>query len=139
MRMPKSAKHYWAKKVIMIERVNPFAKKVVKYLTEGKSALDLGCGYGTDTIYFARKGMRMTALDFSKASVESVKQKAKNAHIHSIKILQHDLSKKLPFPDRSFDAVYAHLSIHYFDDATTRRIIAEIKRVLKPNGLLFVY
>ena len=80
----------------------------------------------------------MTALDFSIASVESVRQKAKDAHIDSIHILQHDLSKKLPFPNGSFDAVYAHLSIHYFDDATTHRIIAEIGRVLKPGGLLCV-
>lgn len=136
--MPRSAKQYWAKKVMTIERVNPFAKKVMKYLTDGMSVLDLGCGYGTDTVYLARKGMRMTAFDFSKASVESTIQKAKDAHIDSIKVLQHDLSKKLPFRNNSFDAVYAHLSIHYFDEATTHRIIAEIERVLKPSGLLFV-
>jgi SAM-dependent methyltransferase len=44
----------------------------------------------------------------------------------------------LPFADRSFDAVYAHLSVHYFDDAVTRSVFAEMRRVLRPGGFLFV-
>jgi len=34
--------------------------------------------------------------------------------------------------------VYAHLSIHYFDDKTTRAIIEEIDRILKPGGVLCI-
>jgi ubiquinone/menaquinone biosynthesis C-methylase UbiE len=136
--MSGSAKQYWSKKVVTIERVNPFVKKVMKYVTKGMSVLDLGCGYGTDTLYLARKGMHMTALDFSAASVESVRKKTTKAHLDSVKVLQHDLSKKLPFSKGSFNAVYAHLSIHYFDDKTTHRIIVEIERILKPGGLIFV-
>jgi len=136
--MHQDPKKYWAQKTITREEVNVFAKKSAKYLSQGMSVLDLGCGYGTDTIYLAKKGLKVTAIDFSEASVSRLREKVSDKGVHSITILQHDLSKKLPFPDRTFDAVYAHLSIHYFDDATTRRVIAENMRVLKPNGFFFV-
>ncbi len=48
---------------------------------------------------------------------------------------QVDLKEKLPFEDNSFDIVYAHLSLHYFDQETTFGIINEIERILKPGGL----
>lgn len=40
--------------------------------------------------------------------------------------------------DNSFDVVYAHLSLHYFDDETTKKIFKKISFILKPGGYLFV-
>jgi len=45
------------------------------------------------------------------------------------------MSEKLPFADSSYDLIFASLSIHYFDDRTTKNLISEIKRVLKKDGL----
>ena len=42
----------------------------------------------------------------------------------------------MPFRDRAFDAVYARLSLHYFPDAVTRQMFGEIRRVLRPDGML---
>jgi len=54
----------------------------------------------------------------------------------SVEIQKADLREELPFDDASFDVVYAHLSLHYFDHETTTRLIGEIQRVLKPGGVL---
>ncbi len=56
------------------------------------------------------------------------KQSAKLS-IHKI-----DHSQPLPYDDQLFDVVVASLSLHYFDWQQTRAIIAEISRVLTPNG-----
>ena len=41
----------------------------------------------------------------------------------------------MPFKDDEFDLVFANLSIHYFSDSDTKKIISEIKRILKNDGL----
>jgi len=43
-----------------------------------------------------------------------------------------------PFAAASFDIVYAHLSLHYFDHATTAALTKECRRVLRPGGVLCV-
>ena len=48
-----------------------------------------------------------------------------------------DIAEILPFEDNSFDVVIADLSLHYFRDDVTKRVIQEIRRVLKKNGYLF--
>ena len=44
---------------------------------------------------------------------------------------------EFPFEDNSTDLVIADLSLHYFKEKDTNRIISEIKRILKLNGYLF--
>jgi ubiquinone/menaquinone biosynthesis C-methylase UbiE len=49
---------------------------------------------------------------------------------------QLDVSQPLPFPDSSFDVVFAELLLHYFPDTIMQQIMTEISRVLKPGGIL---
>ncbi len=46
------------------------------------------------------------------------------------------MSKGLPFEDNLTDIIIGDLSLHYFTEQQTFKILDEIKRVLKPNGLL---
>ena len=52
-----------------------------------------------------------------------------------VKKIEIDLEQKLPFKDNSFDIVYSHLALHYFNKKTTRRLFGEIARVLKKGGI----
>lgn len=106
-------------------------------MKRGMRLLDLGCGYGEDSLYFARKGMRVTAMDFSKTGTRHLQKEAQRLD-YDMDVRCNDLSKKLPFKNNSFDAVYAHLSLHYFDDHKTQKIFEEVKRILKPGGVFFV-
>lgn len=46
------------------------------------------------------------------------------------------MSRELPFEDNLTDIIISDLSLHYFTEEKTLEILKEIKRVLKPNGLL---
>ena len=134
--MSDTAKDFWNQKYKTREMVSPldFTHKTYSYL-QGKSGvtlLDIGCGDGRDSLFFADQGIHVTAIDFSEKAIERVLLKNPNIEARVINILDMD------FPDESFDAVYAHLSVHYFDDKTTDVVFTNIHRMLKEEGLFFV-
>ena len=119
------------KKRDWISRPSIFAEVAIKYFPKEGKILDLGAGVGQDSIYFTQKGYKVTATDLDTAKLqENISEKGLS--IYSQKV---DLREILPFEDGSFDIVYAHLSLHYFDELTTEKIFAEIFRVLKPGGI----
>lgn len=110
-----------------------FAKEVNALIPKHARILELGCGEGNDSIYFADQGHKITATDFSDVVIAQNKKRYTNANLH---FAEQDISQPFDYPDNSFDVVYARLSLHYFPDKTTREIFKEIKRVLKPGGSL---
>ena len=109
------------------------------FLSEGKGdLLELGAGQGRDTLFFARQGLRVHALDYADASVTEIRAKAAAAGLASlITTTRHDVREPLPFANDCFDACFAHM---LFCMALTtpelERLAAGVRRVLRPGGLL---
>ena len=94
--------------------------------------VDLGCGVtGNNTLYLLEKGKKVISCDFAEEALKVVKT------IKGSKTLLFDMLDTFPFEDNSTDLVIADLSLHYFKEKDTHRIISEIKRILKPDGYLF--
>ena len=73
-------------------------------------------------------GYDVTSADISRLALNKVKEFNKN-------VIQIDMREKLPFKNEEFDLVFASLSIHYFSDSDTKKLITEIRRILKKGGL----
>lgn len=97
----------------------------------GAAVLELGCDTGGDTAWLLAQGFAVVAGDISLPALQACAQAAPAAQL-----LQLDLRQPLPFADASFGAVVASLCLHYFDWATTERAVAEVRRCLRPGGLL---
>ncbi|HEY4161396.1 MAG TPA: class I SAM-dependent methyltransferase [Candidatus Saccharimonadales bacterium] len=119
-----------------IDKPSIFAEAVVRYFPSTGKVLELGAGQGQDGRFFAQQGYEVTSTDLEQTALDISKQKQSVELRSKITLQQVDLGKKLPFADASFHAVYAHLSLHYFDTDTTKQIFNEIRRVLKPGGVL---
>ena len=122
-----------------------FAKKdIVKYdnwLDEYKDIIanidteiiDLGCGVtGNNTIYLLEKGKKVLSCDFAIEALNIIEK------INGSKTLLFDMLEPFPLEDNCTNLVIADLSLHYFKDEDTKKIIKEIQRILKPNGYLFI-
>jgi len=101
------------------------------------NVLELGAGQGRDTLYLARQGMHVTALDYALGAVENISEKAQAAGlVEMVSVARHDIRQRLPLPDVSIDASYSHM---LFSMALTTRelecLAAELRRVLRPGGL----
>lgn len=99
--------------------------------TKKQYIIDLGCGCGGDTLYLSERGYSVIACDCSEEALNII-----NKFLPEVKTIQMDISKTLPFEDESVEVIIADLSLHYFNDETTKNIITEIKRVLKSGGRL---
>ncbi len=123
-----------------VNKPSIFAEETASYLPHTGSFLEIGGGLGQDSIFFARKGYSVTLTDHSEDAIAKAVPKILEAKLsNSINTQVVDAAQPLPFEDSSFDIVYAHLSLHYFDAKTTIKIFSEIRRVLKPGGVVAAF
>ncbi len=96
----------------------------------GKRLLDLGCGAGENSVYFAKKGARCVASDYSSGMVEVALQLAAANGVNIEGRTMNAIA--LDCPDNTFDFVYASNLLHHLPEPETA--IREMHRVLKPGG-----
>ncbi|MDI6724649.1 MAG: methyltransferase domain-containing protein [Methanobacterium sp.] len=110
-------------------------------ISGGMYVLEAGCGSGAFTNYAARavgdKG-KVYGIDIQAEMLEQLRMKLKrfeNIDIHNIFLIEGDVCK-MPFKDNYFDLVYMVAVLQEIPDK--KKALQEIKRVLKPNGVLAV-
>ncbi|RDI69096.1 class I SAM-dependent methyltransferase [Nocardia pseudobrasiliensis] len=102
---------------------------------DGKAILDVGCGQGIDSIWFANMGANVCAFDLSTVAIDKAKRNAAAAGTQ-VKFSHFDIRNgKLPtFETNGFDGIFCNLSLHYFTDQITRILFSEIYLATKPGG-----
>ncbi len=98
--------------------------------------LDLGCGLGRHTVFFARQGFSVSAMDLSAEAVHSTQDWLKEEGILGDVKTGDMLS--LPYPDAAFDCLFSYHVISHTDTPGVKQIISEIRRVLAPGGEMFL-
>jgi len=95
-------------------------------LPHGARVADIGCGSGVFTELLRRAGYSVTGIDISPKLVAVGRTK-----YPGLDLIEGD-AEALPFEDASLDGVSLCNIVHHFPNP--RKLIAEVRRVLKPGG-----
>ena len=97
--------------------------------------LDVACGPGFLTMAFARRSARVQGIDATAALLERARAEARRRGLDHV---QFDLgdAEALPFGDATFDVAACRAAFHHFE--RPERVLAEMRRVVTPDGRLLV-
>jgi len=103
--------------------------------TNGPVILELGCGEGNLALDFARKKLRVTAIDLSSERIKRARSKAAKTKL-KVRFQVGDLNT-MRLPRNRYDCVVANGSLHHILDLD--HILDEASKSLKQNGSLIVF
>jgi SAM-dependent methyltransferase len=117
-------------------KVADIAAELERSGAAARKALDFGAGVGYSVPFFARHvpSARVTCLDVSRKSLE-----VGAARFGAAAEFTHFDGRTIPFPDGTFDVALASCVFHHIPHAEHVALLAEIRRVLQPQGALFVF
>ena len=96
----------------------------------GRRVLEVGCGAGVDLVRFARGGAEVTGVDLARPAIDLARANFEQQGLQGeFRVAD---GEQLPFPDDSFDLVFAHGVVQYTPNP--QRLVDECRRVLKPGG-----
>lgn len=126
------AQHYESSAVLQRTVCNEMLSRLDLTRIEPAHILDAGCGtgWGTRGLLQKYKKARVISLDLSTAMLRQTK--ASSGWLRKPQLICAD-AEQIPLADESVDLVFSNLMLQWCD---YRKVFAEFKRVLKPDGLL---
>lgn len=98
----------------------------------GASILDLGCGPGHKSAYFASRGYQVTGVDLSDTMIEIAKRSVPNAAFEVLDMYE------LPAIGRTFDSVFVCASLLHIPKKDVIHILLSVAAILNPGGTCYV-
>tara|TARA_Y100000310_G_C20649810_1_gene798748 strand:- start:333 stop:1007 length:675 start_codon:yes stop_codon:yes gene_type:complete len=96
--------------------------------------LELGCGQGRDSIFFANLGCNVTATDISENAINFVKKVKNEQNLQNLQLFVHDILNPLKFESTNFDLVYSNLALQFFDINQLSEIFSNVNKIMKDNS-----
>jgi len=109
-----------------------FAREIADRLSAGSRVLDLGCGEGRDSVYFAARGFEVTGLDVSPEALAKGRRLADEREVQVQWLCRSMLDA--PMAGR-FDLVYSCGSVHHLRRRDRSRLFRRLRLLSAPGGL----
>ncbi len=119
--------------VVMLEM---YAERAM--LADGQSLLDLGCGWGSLTLFLAERypQSKITSVSNSHSQREHIEAECRKRGYDNVRVITGDINE-VELPSVAFDRV---LSVEMFEHMKNYELLLEkVAGALKPQGLLFVH
>lgn len=118
----------------LLVRKTEMMKAVLEARGTGRRGLDVGCGQGAYVGRMRELGYEVQGIDMSAGQVRFAARRLGDDVVQVGSVLD------IPAPDETFDFLYIINVLHHLNSVEDqRRAFAELFRVLKPGGLLFIH
>ncbi len=128
---------YWNqyyKNRVCPEEPSAFAWYVSTLVEPGKRMVELGCGNGRDAVFFAARGLDVTAVDMSREAVSQLQSR----RIANAAFLWGDFVNSEIHRPESYDYAYSRFTIHSINRGQEQVLLNNLFRGLRPGGKLFI-
>lgn len=128
---------YWNqyyKNRVCPEEPSAFARYVSTLVEPGKRMVELGCGNGRDAVFFAARGLDVTAVDMSREAVAQLRRRG----IANAAFLCGDFVNSEIHRPESYDYAYSRFTIHSINRGQEQVLLNNLFRGLRPGGKLFI-
>ena len=98
----------------------------------GGRVLEVGCGNGKTAVALAKRGYRVTGMDFSQKAIDICRELILDADFVCASVLN------IPFENGSFDGISAFHVLEHLTDEELNKASEELYRVMKTGGYLLV-
>lgn len=117
------------KQAEMSENLLVAAQKFLEYIPKDGLCLDLGCGSGRDSAWFAAQQLKTIGVDFSLGMLAEARKTT------SRPLAQMDM-RQLGFARQVFAGVWCNAALLHLPKVEAPLALAEMRRVLLPGGIL---
>lgn len=107
------------------------AEHFLAELSKGGRILDIGCGVGSASRYFAEQGYQQISADLSEEMIKECQRR------RLTNLVRSDL-EALPFPNSCLDGIWAHTSLLHIPKQRLVNVIGSLDKMLKPGGAMFI-
>lgn len=126
-------------RILTFGRLDKAYGRLISHIKTGQRVLDLGCGTGALTLKAARKGAMVKGIDVNPQMLEIAQKKAIEANLtQNIELCEMGVAELGSEHPESFDAVMSGLCFSELTGDELIYALKEVKRVLKPGGLLLI-
>ena len=111
------------------ENLVPLAQMLVRHIGPSGHVLEVGCGTGRDMAWFEAQGVRVTGIDLSSGMLAYARELVDGP------LCQMNMCQ-IALPSGHFEGVWSAASLLHLPKRYVPQALQEIKRVLKPGGML---
>lgn len=106
-----------------------------RYMECGKNLVELGCGNGRDSLYFAKNGLNVTGIDASQIAIGKLREN--HSMDHCVFICDDFVSVESIYQIQ-YDYCYSRFTLHAINERQETQILKKAYDMLKENGYLFI-
>ena len=139
--LPGMGKHYLLPFYDVLHRASGLARVhdemvALAGLRDGHRVLDVGCGTGNLLRATGKRhrNVELVGVDPDLKMLARAERKIRRAGLAAR--LDRGFAQELAFPDASFDVVFSSLMLHHLETSSKDEMLAEVRRVLRPDGVL---
>jgi len=113
-----------------------FARTMLhEYMTAGNDLIELGCGNGRDSVYFAQNGLNVIGIDLSKIIIKKLQD---TINLDNCTFICDDFVNAEAIYQIQYDYCYSRFTLHAINEQQETEVLLKAYNMLKEKGLLFI-